>query len=194
MATDRSLILLLNEPDSDKKRVVKIGFVPFVVGTQENADVRIESSNRAMRLRIVRRGGRYRILKDEDDTSGTKRSGAWLHNGVQMRYGGVFFRFFTHAPPQGVLDARNAQIEVVTSPCARGGEIEPIWKPTRRRLPRVRPYLPQSLDLPTREHPNAVPCVAPTVDPAEHIAGLENLAARIDEAREFIERLRSETS
>jgi hypothetical protein len=183
MSTDRSLILLLTEPDSDTKRVVKVAFVPFVVGTQDDADVRIEKSDRPMRLRIIRRDGRYRILKDIDDADSEATRGAWLHNGIQMHFGGVFFRFFTHAPPQGVLDARNAQIEVVTSPTGRHGEVERVWKPARRRRARVKPYVPQSLDLPTRAHSKAVPCVASTVDPVAHIARLEEISAQIAQAR-----------
>lgn len=185
MSTDRSLILLLTEPDSDTKRVVKIAFVPFVVGTQEDADVRIERSDRPMRLRVVRRGGRYRILKDSDDADSEATRGAWLHNGIQMHFGGVFFRFFTHEPPHGVLDARIAQIEIVTSPAGRRGEVEPLCKPARRRRERAKPYVPRSLDLPTRTHANAVPCMASAIDPVAHIARLEEISASIAQAREL---------
>jgi len=184
MRPDRSLTLVLTEPGRAQKRVVKVAFVPFTIGSDAHSDVPLGDTEKPVALQVIRRSGRFRIVRHVEVGSSESTRGAWLHNGINLHFAGVQLRFFTQPPAGGMLDARNAQIEVVTAPRNGDRDFETLT-PSRRAPTRsiVAAYIPRALDAPPVTHHEPVPLVPQRVDPDEHLAKLDDLHKRLRKAK-----------
>jgi len=208
MPTDSSIYLVVREPERSEHRVVRIGFVPFTIGTSERCDVRIARSERPVSLRVERQEGRYRIVahrdaEDSGDHAGlddvgaaaTPTRGAWLHHGLNMRFAGVYLRFFSRAPRGDLLAASNSTVEVIDSPRVRttgARQAVSFGGPPRPRAA-TPVYVPRALDAPPprRRDPNDPPSArgasphagADPFDGPAWLGRLDDLAQRLAKTR-----------
>jgi hypothetical protein len=183
MSDDRLLVLVISEPGSRLNRVVKVGFVPCTIGTYPQADVPIGKAERPVRLRIIRREGRWRIVSDQAGAKGESARGAWIHNGINLHFAGVRMRFFTQASAGSAVDARTAQIEVVTAPVAGSGPRRRLGEPGSYRRRPVKPYVPRALESPPARARGSVPRVESALDGAQYLRRLDDLRERLHRAR-----------